>query len=94
MIEDREFTMDEMRAIAAVSPGCRVNTIRDAKVHKKVRLSLPARIEGLPGMRCPNHGCITRVEHLEAVPPLMMRTEQGLIRCHYCDQMMSSVPFD
>lgn len=92
MIEDREFTMDELRAIAAVTPGCRVNTIRGARVHRKLVLRLPARVEGLPGMQCPNRGCITRSEHLEFVSPTMVCVGSSLVRCHYCDQIMSSVP--
>ncbi len=92
MIEDREFTEAELRAIAAVSPGCRVNTIRDARVARKLVLRLPSRVEGIPGMSCPNPGCITRADHQESVAPVMMRAGEESVRCYYCDTTMSSIP--
>jgi len=91
MIEDRELTDDELRAIAAVSPGCTVNLVRGAKVKRKLRMKLPGRIEGIAGMVCANKGCISRPEHLESVSPLMTRAPGDTIRCHYCDQLMDSV---
>jgi len=93
MIEDREFTEDELRAIAAVSPGCTVNFIKGAKVIRKLKLKLPSRIENIPGMTCSNRGCITRSEHLESVPPVMLRAGDDEVRCLYCDQMMNSIQF-
>jgi aspartate carbamoyltransferase catalytic subunit len=93
MIEDREFTDDELRAIAAVSPGCTVNIVKGAKVQRKLRMKLPARIEGIEGMTCTNKDCISRAEHLEAVWPLMVRAGDDKVRCHYCDQLMDSVQF-
>jgi len=91
MIEDREFSEDELRAIAAASPGCTVNFIKEAKVVRKLRMRLPARIDGIPGMICENKGCISRPEHLESVGPVMVRVGDDRIRCHYCDQLMAGV---
>ncbi len=93
MIEDREFTESDLRAIAAVSPGCTVNIIRGAKVARKFRLTLPERIEGIPGLICTNLGCITRPEHKEAVAPLLLRAGSRNVRCHYCDNLMETVHF-
>jgi aspartate carbamoyltransferase regulatory subunit len=93
MIEDRQFTDDELRDIAAVSPGCTVNFIEGAKVKRKLRTKLPGRIEGIAGMVCTNKGCISRPEHLESVSPLMIKAPGDKIRCHYCDQLMDSVQF-
>ncbi|MDJ0764329.1 MAG: aspartate carbamoyltransferase [Myxococcota bacterium] len=90
MIEDREFTEDELRAIAAVSPGCRVNIIRNGQVARKLQLRLPERITGIPQMTCPNKGCITRIEHEESVRPIMIRAGSDRVRCYYCDQLMTS----
>jgi aspartate carbamoyltransferase regulatory subunit len=92
MIEDRELTDDELRAIAAVSPGCTVNFIRGAKVERKLRMRLPDRIDGIPGMTCANRGCISRPEHLESVSPLLTRAGARKVRCHYCDELMDAVP--
>ncbi len=90
MIEDREFTDRELRAIAAVSPGCRVNTIRDGQVATKHELRLPNRIFGIPQMACPNKGCITHKKHEESVSPIMVKAGEHRVRCSYCDQIMAS----
>jgi aspartate carbamoyltransferase catalytic subunit len=90
MIEDREFNDEELRAIAAVSPGCTVNIVKESQVEKKVRLRLPARIYGLHQISCPNNGCITRAEHEESVAPIMMRVTRDSVRCYFCDQLMPS----
>ncbi|RMF74926.1 MAG: aspartate carbamoyltransferase [Acidobacteria bacterium] len=94
MIEDREFSEPELRAIAAVSPGCTVNIIRGGKVHRKFRLELPARIFGIPSLLCGNQGCITRPEHRESVPVVLRRAGERAVRCHYCDHLMETVLFE
>jgi aspartate carbamoyltransferase catalytic subunit len=93
MIEDRVLTDDELRAIAAVSPGCTVNFVKEAKVMRKLRMRLPGRVQGIVGMTCTNKGCISRAEHLEAVEPVMVAAGDDKVRCHYCDQVMDSVQF-
>ena len=90
MIEDRELDDQEMRLVAAVSPGCRVSIIRDGRVARKFTLALPRRIEGVPDVLCPNTGCITRPEHLERVPPIMVRAGEENVRCYYCDTVIPS----
>ena len=90
MIEDREFNDEELRAIAAVSPGCTVNLIAESRVAKKLKLRLPERIHGLPEISCPNNGCMTRREHQESVAPMMLRVGDDRVRCYYCDQLMPS----
>ena len=90
MIEDRELTDDDLRAIAAVSPGCRINIVQGGQVTSKMELRLPDRISGIPQMACPNKGCITRAEHQESVAPIMHRIGEDRVRCHYCDQVMPS----
>jgi aspartate carbamoyltransferase catalytic subunit len=90
MIENREFTDDELRAIAAVSPGCRVNIIKGGQVVRKVQLKLPARISGIPQIACPNKGCITHAAHQESVAPVMVRRGEHSVSCEYCDHLMDS----
>jgi len=91
MIENRSLTGDELRAVAAISPGCTVNFIEGAKVRRKLRMRMPPVISGIPGMICPNRGCITRPEQLEAVPPVMLSDGSGRVRCRYCDNLMESI---
>jgi aspartate carbamoyltransferase catalytic subunit len=90
MIEDRELSDQEIRSVAAVSPGCRINLIEGGHVARKLSVNLPPRITGIPQMFCPNKGCITRCEHLEYVSPVMVRAGHDLLRCYYCDQLVES----
>lgn len=91
MIEDRELKEEELRVIGAVSPHCRVNIIHQGQVQRKLELRLPARISGIPQIRCRNNGCITRNEYEESVAPVMVRAGSDRVRCYYCDQVMHSV---
>jgi aspartate carbamoyltransferase catalytic subunit len=90
MIENREFTDDELRAIAAVSPGSTVNIIKGGQVFRKVQLKLPARISGIAQISCPNKGCITHPSHQESVAPKMLRRGENSVSCAYCDHLMDS----
>ena len=90
MIEEREFTEEDLRAVAAISPGCTVNIIKGSTVVRKLRLKLPAVIDNIPHMACSNKGCISRVEHQESVKPVLLRAGDEKVRCHYCDQLMTS----
>lgn len=90
IIEDRELDDQEMRLVATVSPGCRVNIIRDGRVAQKFMLTLPRRIEGIPDILCPNTGCITRPEHFERVSPIMVRAGEENVRCYFCDTVIPS----
>ncbi len=90
MIEDRMLTRDEMRLVAAVSPGARVNRIENAQVAEKYELSLPGRISCIDALLCPNSGCITRPEHQEHVPCIFEKVGAHTLRCHYCDTLLDA----
>ena len=90
MVEGRELTEDEIRAVAAVSPGCRVNIIKGGQVVRKMQLRLPDRMTGIPQIACPNKGCITHVSHQESVAPMMVRRDDHTVSCYYCDYLMDS----
>jgi aspartate carbamoyltransferase regulatory subunit len=90
MIEDRELLPEELRMIAAVSPGSTVNMVEQGKVIRKLLLKLPSRVEGISGILCTNKGCVTRPEHQEYVKPIMVRFDEKSVRCHYCDNVMAS----
>jgi aspartate carbamoyltransferase catalytic subunit len=88
MLEDRELTNDELRMVATVSPGCRVNSVKEGNVVRKIALRLPDVIEGIPGLRCTNSGCITRPKYREHVAARLIRTAGDLLRCHFCGNLM------
>jgi len=94
MIENRNLDDDDLKAIAAVSPGCTVNFIQNAKVVRKLKMKMPGHITGIPGLICTNRDCITRPEHQESVSPIMVRNdEDNNVKCHYCDHIMNAVKF-
>ena len=90
MIEDRVLTREELRLIASVSPGARVNRIEDARVTEKLELQLPSVISGLEHVMCPNSGCITRPEHQEHVASCFEKLDDRTLRCKYCDHILEA----
>ncbi len=90
MIEGRELTEDEMRSVAAISPGCRINIIKSGQVVRKMQLRLPCRMTGIPQISCPNSLCITHVSHNESVEPMMIKRGENTVSCAYCDHLMDS----
>lgn len=89
MIENRTFTDDELRMVAAISPNCRVSTITNGEVSRKISLSMPDIIDGIPYLACTNTGCITRTEHHEHVTAKFIRAGESLLRCYYCNALMT-----
>ncbi len=89
MIEGRDLTEDEIRSVAAVSPGCRINVIKGGQVVRKMQLRLPDRITGVTEIACPNVGCITHKSHRESVAPMMFRRNEDTVCCAYCDHLMN-----
>ena len=66
-----------------IDPGITVNIIRDGKLAKRKKLSLPRRITDV--IRCKNPRCITSVEQelrheFELTDPI-----KGIYRCVYCE---------
>ncbi len=93
MIKERYLDTDDLRLIAAIAPGSTVNDIRGGHVVRKRDLYLPQDIEGLSGMNCTNHHCITRHEFCEHIPPKVVRMEgkgTNVVRCFYCNNLMAS----
>lgn len=83
--EIKELSNSDIRRLAAATPGCTVNIIKDNKVVRKLVLSLPPRIYGIEGTGCKNNSCISHYSHSENVPPEFIRKENGLFKCLYCD---------
>lgn len=90
MIENRRLTAEELKIVATLSPGARVNYIEGGHVAQKIEVSLPDVIENVPHLMCPNRGCITRPEHSEHVAPRFVRMSEKLVRCAYCDTVIPS----
>eukprot|EP01063_Lacrimia_lanifica_P007031 TRINITY_DN14454_c0_g1_i1.p1 TRINITY_DN14454_c0_g1~~TRINITY_DN14454_c0_g1_i1.p1 ORF type:complete len:633 (+),score=218.93 TRINITY_DN14454_c0_g1_i1:216-1901(+) len=57
--EQPELSRECLHMLAALAPGCTVNTITDGAVVKKLRLAAPARIFKMPNASCANKSCIS-----------------------------------
>jgi len=77
--------------LGLIDPNITVNIIKDEKVTKKIKLSLPEKVENV--LICKNPRCISSTEkylthifHLED-PQLLT------YRCEYCDEIISAGDF-
>ncbi|MCP5103114.1 MAG: aspartate carbamoyltransferase [bacterium] len=82
--ESKELSERDLKRLAAVTAGCTVNIVKDNKVARKLRLSVPPRIYKIGGTACTNDACISHPRHSEYVPPEFIRKESGLLECVYC----------
>ncbi|MBC8452384.1 MAG: aspartate carbamoyltransferase [Spirochaetes bacterium] len=74
----------DMKRLAAISPGCTINIIKNGAIQEKYRLHLPPKIYNLQGLSCSNPACISHPDHHELVPARFNRTAEGLLACEYC----------
>jgi len=84
-----DFTLNErqVKMLAALSPGCTVNTIWNNQVVRKIRLSIPPRIYNFSEAVCKNENCISRPNHREPVKSEFFRSkERDTFICKYCER--------
>lgn len=83
-IEGVELDDRTLGKIAVVAPTATINIIKDYKVARKTKATIPEELSSV--MRCLNPVCITNREHIgtrfivEAKNPLR-------VRCHYCERV-------
>jgi len=73
----------DLTVLGYVDPGITVNFIRDGKLSKRERLTLPQKITGL--IRCRNPRCITSCEQELVHEFRLVDPEEKIYRCLYCD---------
>ncbi|MCR4616454.1 MAG: aspartate carbamoyltransferase regulatory subunit [Clostridiales bacterium] len=66
-----------------LDPGITVNIIRDGKLAKRERLTLPERVTDI--IKCKNPRCITSVEQELRQEFRLADRERKIYRCIYCD---------
>ncbi len=81
-ITEIEYT--ELKKLAAVSPGCTLNIIKNRSVTRKFRLSMPPKIYNFNEISCRNPECITHPEAFQHVSPHFYRTGGETFTCRYC----------
>ena len=73
-----------LKRLAAVAPGSTLNIIKDGKVERKFRLSLPPRIYNFEDLGCTNEACISHPDQDEGVIARFFRTQKNTFACAYC----------
>ncbi|MFQ5801042.1 MAG: aspartate carbamoyltransferase regulatory subunit, partial [Candidatus Hydrothermarchaeales archaeon] len=76
---------DEVGKISLISPNATINIIREEKVFRKKKVSLPEVIEGV--VRCANPNCITATEYVVS-RFRVERKDPIRLRCLYCERVM------
>jgi aspartate carbamoyltransferase len=79
-----EMSPVQMKKLAAVSPGCTINFIKDASVLHKYRLAMPPRIYKFDEISCKNADCITSRNAHQNVSPYFYQTVDRTFTCKYC----------
>ncbi len=86
-IENKELTEQEVNKIALIAPNASLNIIKNYKVVKKIKVSLPEVLEGI--IRCPNPNCITNKESVTS-RFFVVSKKPVKVRCAYCERIFSS----
>ena len=69
-----------------IDPNITVNVVSEEKIIRKIRLTLPEKVENV--IRCKNPRCITSTEtYIPHVFKLVDKT-RGEYRCEYCDELI------
>lgn len=79
-----ELDRKHLKRLAAVAPGSTLNLIKDGKVQRKFRLSLPPRIYNFEDLGCTNEACISHPDQEEGVMARFYRTQENTFACAYC----------
>ncbi|MCG8453519.1 MAG: aspartate carbamoyltransferase [Spirochaetales bacterium] len=82
-----EFSPTDLKKLAAVSPGCTLNIIKESSVASKFRLSMPPKIYNFQEISCKNPECITHPSGHQHVAPFFHRDGSEAFACHYCGKV-------
>jgi aspartate carbamoyltransferase regulatory subunit len=82
-IEGREIASEEVDRIALIAPEATINSIKNYRVTKKMKVKLPDEIKGI--INCTNPNCVSNKPR-EPVKPSFVVTSRApiLLVCNYC----------
>ena len=69
--------------LGLIDPDVSVNYIKDGKLFKKLKLTLPKSVVGI--LKCPNPRCITNTEKIANVRFDLVDKKNKLYACEYCE---------
>ena len=82
---DRNIDLD-FDKLGFIDPGVTVNVVKDDKIIKKKKLSLPEKIVNVA--KCKNPRCITSVERELDQIFILTDKEKNVYRCKYCEMSL------
>lgn len=80
------FDETQIKTLGAIAPGCTVNIVDNARVHRKYRLHMPPRIYNFDDISCKNEGCISFAAYHQHVRPEFVRSGASTFACRYCER--------
>ena len=83
-IENRKLTKKEVHEIAVFAPNATINFVKNYKIEKKIKASLPDIVEKI--LVCPNRYCITNSEALDSCFFVEEFKNKIKLRCKYCEK--------
>ena len=73
----------DFSVLGEIDPNITVNIIRNEKIERKIKLTLPERVENV--IKCKNPRCITSTEQYIPHVFLLSDSKTAEYRCEYCD---------
>lgn len=71
-----------------IDPNITVNVIQDGKIARKIKMTLPEKVQGI--ISCKNPRCITMTEHYVPQEFRLVDVEKKTYRCMYCDTLVKA----
>ena len=81
-----ELSSFEIEKLATIAPGATLNTIKNSKVVKKLRLHMPPKVGNLESVSWKNPDCISHPSHSENAPSDFIRSSENTLICSYCNK--------
>ena len=81
-----EFDERQLKMLAAITPGCTLNIVKNGRIEKKYRLHMPPRIYNFEEISCKNENCISNPKNFEEVRKEFYRSEDTTFVCRYCQR--------
>ena len=76
----------DINILGLINPDATIIYIKNDKIEKKEKLSLPAKVTNI--LKCKNPRCITSVE---SVPNIFHKADDnGKYKCEYCDNLIET----
>lgn len=81
----KSLTQEEVDKIALIAPNATVNLIKDYEVKKKLRVTIPNKLENI--IKCSNPNCITNNEKTDTKFQIVIK-DPIKVKCDYCERVM------